>query len=228
MTSKKLIFILSFSILIISACEKTEDDKIAQAQECLDRAVLPTDATACLTMISGINTLNANRIRCSLSVLESGTTQDVIISAYQAMDAAGGHGPLIELATVLGLGDVVPNGTVDAADEAVAANIKSICDQTDSAGLKTVGNLILFGTRAQVQADILGDPENSGDVATSIATMSDADAGSFGNDVFATYCVPTFSNEDICSPLSFAGAGSEDDNTVGSNLKTCLALNHCY
>jgi hypothetical protein len=58
--------------------------------------------------------------------------------------------------------------------------------------------------------------------------MSDQDAGEFGNDVFSLYCIPSYSNEDICNTLFTAGAGSNSDATVGAALKSCLQTNNCH
>lgn len=223
---KKLLLLSVLSIFITMGCEDKEDDQISKAQKCLDLARVPADAATCSAIINGINNEKANRIRCALAILKNGTTQDDIIGAFKAMDT-GTQNPVIELATILGLGDLDASGTVDAPDEAVAQDIKNICYTTESKGLRTISELILFGTRAQVAADTLGDPENPNDVANNILLMSNQDAGEFGNDVFALYCVPTYSNTDICNTLFSAGAGSNDDATVGATLKSCLQTNTC-
>jgi hypothetical protein len=230
--NKKLILGLSFVILLNTGCEKTEDDQTNQAQDCLDHATVPADAAQCFTMINGIHNEKANRIRCALTILEDGTTQTEIVNAFHAMEVPNGHDPIIDIATVLGLGDVAPigapDGTVDAAEEALAQNIKDVCYDTSSIGLKTIADLILFGTRAQIAADAaLGDPENANDIQTWILTMQDQDAGEFANDVYDLYCVPVFSNQDICTTLDHAGAGSGTDAAVGANLKACLQTNTC-
>lgn len=223
---KKILLLSALSIFMVIGCEQTDDDKISKAQKCLDLARVPADAATCSAIITGINSEKANRIRCALAVLENGTTQTEIINAFKAMDG-GTEDPVIEVATVLGLGDVDASGTVDAADVAVAQNIKNICYTTESKGLRTVAELILFGTRAQVVADIAGDPEDPADVANNILLMSDQDAGEFGNDVFDLYCYPTYSNNDICTSLAAAGAGTADSATVGAALKSCLKTNTC-
>ncbi len=223
---KKLLLSLALITSGLVGCEEKDDDKVSKAQKCLDEALVPGDAAACEAMIVGINNEKANRIRCSLAVLESGTTQSEIISAFQAMDT-GTEDPVVELATILGVGDQDSSGTVDAADEAVAENIKNVCYASESKGLRTVAQLILFGTRAQVAAEALGDPEDPEDVADNILLMPAAEAGEFANDVFDLYCVPEFSNTDICETLSSAGAGSGDNATVGAALQACIAANNC-
>lgn len=218
---KKLLLISALSVLMTVGCESTDDDQISKAQKCLDDARVPADATTCSAMISGINNEKANRIRCALAVLESGTTQDEIVDAFKAIDG-GSEDPIIEVSTVLGLGDADGSGAVDAGDEAIAENIKDICYTTDSTGLKTVAQLILFGTKAQVLTQGIGNTEDPSDIADNITSMPDADAGEFANDVYDLYCVPTFSNNDICGTLSDVGAGTADDATVGAALKACL------
>ena len=221
----KLLIGLSLVVLFAAGCEEKDDDKINQAQKCLDEARLPADAAGCSALINGINNEKANRIRCALTVLENGTTQDEIIDAFKAMDS-GSQDPVIEVATKLGLGDLNSDTNVDAHEVGIAEDIKEICYQSESIGLKTVAQLIVFGTKAQAAVGV-GDPEDPADVAADIANMTDNDAGEFANDVFDLYCVPTFSNEDICGSLSGAGAGTDDAATVGAALKACLAANNC-
>lgn len=219
-----LSMVAAFSV----ACEQDEDDKISQAQECLDRTVVPADAANCSFLIDGIYNPKANRIRCALAILGDGeTTQGEILSAFQAMET-GVQSPLLELSTVLGIGDVDGSTVVNAADQAIAESIKATCDQADSIGLRTIAELMLFGTRAQVIAASFGDdPENPTHISNNLTSMSDADAGEFGNSVFQLYCVPSYSNEDICGSLETAGAGTNDDATVGAALIACLTANNC-
>ena len=228
---KKLLLNLALATSFLVGCEKDEDDKISQAQECLDKAKVAADAAGCESLIDGINSEKANRIRCSLAILASGTTQDEILQAFQAMDSASSRDPVIEVSTVMGLGDILPagtpNGAVDSAEETLAEEIKDICYTSESRGLRTMSQLIVFGTKAQVVADIAGDPEDPEAIKDNINSMPDADAGEFANDVYDLYCNPTPSNEDICSTLAAAGAGTGSDTAVGQALKACLANNSC-
>lgn len=224
---KILLSLCAFASVMVAGCEEKEDDKISQAQECLDKATVPADAAGCADIIAGINNEKANRIRCALAVLENGLTQTDIVAAFTAMDS-GSEDPVIELVTILGLGDVVAPAGVDDDDAAVAEEIKDICYASNSIGLKTISQLILFGTRAQVAAEALGgDPTDPQDIAGNIANMDPEDAGAFANDVYDLYCTPTPSNPDICNTLAGAGAGTGDNATVGAALQACLAANTC-
>ncbi len=220
---KKLLLSLALSVLVISGCENKEDDNINKAQKCLDKATQPSDAANCLSVIEGINNPKANRIRCALLILDSGTTQDDIIDAFQAMDS-GAEDPVIEVATILGLGDYDGQNGVDSADVNHAKSIKDVCYQSESIGLKTISQLIVFGTTAQQYAT---DPSDPSDIAANIGDMNDDDAGNFAIDVYNLYCVPTYSNEDICKTLDAAGVVSGDPTQVGADLKTCLETNNC-
>lgn len=229
---KKVLLIgLSLVVAVIaSGCEETEDDKISQAQECLDNASVPADAAGCSAMIEGINNAKANRIRCALAILGDGElTQSDIVDAFTAMDNDSvNEDPVTKLISVLGVGDVNTSGAIDGADVAIAQEIKDICYTSNSIGLKTISQLILFGTRAQMATDLDGgDFEDPEDIADSFEDMDDEEAGEFANDVFALYCTPTISNEDVCDTLSAAGAGSDDNATVGAALKACLENNTC-
>lgn len=218
---------MSLSVLVIAGCEEKDDDKINQAQACLDKATAPSDVSGCLSIIEGITSEKASRIRCGLTVLQYGTTQSEIVDAFTAIQNGSGEDPVIEVATKLGIGDFDTSGTVDSAEEDMAEEIKDICYESNSTGLKTMAQLILFGTRAQIAADAAGDPEDPQDVANNISNMTDADAGEFANDVFELYCEPSYSNTDVCTSLASAGAGAGNDVTVGAALKACIAANNC-
>jgi hypothetical protein len=216
--------------LLVIGCEQNEDDQIMQAQACLDNATAPADAAACKSMISGIYNERANRIRCSLEILGDGITEDTIINAYNAMDD-NSQDPVIQVGTSLGLSDIDGDATLFNDNEVVAAQtIKSLCYETDSTGLKTMAQLILFGTQAKFAAFTAGDdPTDPGDIAADIGDMDPTDAGDFAIGVYQLYCVPTFTNNDICTSLQNAGANnSSDPNAVGTALQACLANNTCH
>lgn len=224
---KKIIYLSIASLIfvfVVSGCEKTEDDNIASAQACLNKLTDPSGAAVCKAMISGINNERANRIRCFLEMAENGVTESTMINAYKAIDN-GGEDPVIEVGTGMGL-PINNSGQPGAPELAAAASIKSICYQTNSGGLKTLAQLVWFGTKAkEVTTGDVGDPH---DVATDIGNMADADAGQFAVDVYQLYCVPTFSNEKVCTSLKAAGADDSSNVTqVGQDLKTCLNTNTC-
>lgn len=226
---KKIIlgFTLVLTVIVVG-CEENDDNKISQAQECLDKAKVSADAVDCAELIEGIDNPKANRIRCALSILENGLTQDDIVDAFTAMDNSTNEDPVVKLVTILGLGDVEAPAGVDAGDEAVAEEIKNTCYKSNSIGMKTISQLILFGTRAQVVADAAGgDTTDPADIADNIGDMDPEDAGEFANDVYTLYCTPTVSNKDVCDTLSAAGAGTDDNATVGAALQACLANNTC-
>ncbi len=224
---KKTWLILVTGIFVIFGCEKKEDDKVNLAQKCLNEAVNPADAAGCSAIIDGIYTEKANRIRCSLTVLENGITQSKIIDAFVAMDGSS-HDPVVEVATGLGLGDMDGDSDVDADELAVADHIKTTCNMTSSKGMKTVAQLIWFGTNAQkVTHDFGGDFTNPSDIEGNVCDMTPTDVGTFANDVFTLYCVPTYSNDDICTTLANAGAGTGDSSTVGEALQDELHGSPC-
>lgn len=221
---KKIFFMFALTACVIVGCEEKEDDQVNKAQKCLNEATVPADATACKAMIEGINNKKANQVRCAIVVLENGVTQQRIVNAFAAMDSAT-QDPVVEVATQLGLGDRNSDTNVDSYETDIAEYIKDTCYASDSLGMKTVAQIILFGTKAQAATG--GDFTDPDDVAADINNMTDQDAGEFANDVFDLYCVPTYSNNDICGTLSGAGAGSADAATVGQALKLCLKNNNC-
>lgn len=224
---KKSFLVLIAGIFVLTSCEKKEDDKVNLAQKCLNEAKNPSDAAGCAAIIDGIYSEKANRIRCSLTVLENGVTQDRIINAFIAMDGST-HDPVVEVATGLGLGDLNGDTAVGPEELDIADHIKATCNMTNSKGMKTIAQLIWFGTQAQkVTSDLGGDFTNPSDIEGNVCDMDDAEVGEFANDVFNLYCVPTYSNEDICTTLANAGAGADDAANVGEALKEELHKGAC-
>lgn len=223
---KKILFTFALTVLVIMGCEEKDDDKVNQAQKCLNDARLPSDAAGCKALIEGIQSEKANQVRCALVVLENGVTQQIIIDAFKALDT-GSEDPVVEIATKIGLGDLSDpaDGIINNDEILIAQTIKDVCYQTTSIGMKTVAQLILFGTQAKSLATV--DFNDPSDIANNICTMPAADAGTFANDVFDLYCVPTFSNEKICKTLQDAGAGTSDATTVGESLMDELHGSAC-
>ena len=68
-------------------CESSEDDKIHQAQACLDRASDATSASECSSMVNGISGPRAGVIRCSAIFISEGftTRSNKFINAFNAL-----------------------------------------------------------------------------------------------------------------------------------------------
>jgi hypothetical protein len=160
--------------------------------------------------------------------LGDGISEDSIVEAYKQMDDHS-QDPVVQVGTGLGLSDLNTDTLIDSYEISAAQSVKSICYSTSSTGLKTMAQLILFGTQAKAATQANGgDPTDPDSIATNIVNMSDADAGQFAVDVYQLYCVPTFTNENICNSLLNAGADDPSNIVnVGSDLKTCLQTNTC-
>lgn len=63
--------LLMSTVLALAACAPSDADKIADAQDCLDRATADT-ALACLSKVDGVSTSGAELVRCSAYFIDQG------------------------------------------------------------------------------------------------------------------------------------------------------------
>lgn len=128
------ILIILSTLIFIIACEDEYADKIASAQDCLNNVTLAnytTKAETCRDIIDGLNTAEANRIRCASYFLQEGLTATTMAEAVNSEDAEGTTGdPMLAMMGIIGFSD----GT--RANEAVEA-----CELSGMASYKTFAAL---------------------------------------------------------------------------------------
>lgn len=94
-TRQKITLILvSFSLISgVISCAKTDSDKIAEAQNCVDKST-PTTSVSCLDKISGLESAGAYNLRCSAMFIQEGFNDgSKIVNAFKSIDPkAGGTG----------------------------------------------------------------------------------------------------------------------------------------
>lgn len=216
-----LIITLSFGA-ILTGCEgaQSEKDMIAEAQFCLDEATDGTSADACLSKISGLNSPQANTLRCAGGFIAAKITSPAnLSSALNAIsDGAGAPAlmsalsfPSVDLAKVTfnycnassqnGLkliGAMAKSATI-LANVATGLPSCSSPENCDSAAIESTLNSLVTDIQN-------GDPdaeETVIEIVSSIQTVYTSTCGGNNN-----------SNGDICGQINTAISTSGFDITT--------------
>lgn len=81
----KKLLLLSICVVGFVACESDEDKKTASAQDCMNSAT-STTVDACVAMVDGVGTNQANKIRCAADFLRADINEDRIVEALDQLD----------------------------------------------------------------------------------------------------------------------------------------------
>lgn len=130
---------------LLTGCEaeQTEKDMIAEAQFCLDDATDSTSADACLAKISGLNSAQANSLRCAGGFIAAQVTSPSNLSnALNAISDGDGASALL---TSLSFPTVT-----------LANNTFNYCNQSSQTGLKLIGAMAKSATVLAEAAKSMG------------------------------------------------------------------------
>lgn len=238
LTTFFLFLCLSTATLLVG-CEEKDDDKVNSAQACLNNADVAGDATACLNIIDGVGGQKAARIRCALTFLQNGLTQQQIINTFKNLETPPtSDSPFAYLYSGLAIGDADRDGTWDEAGPGTTAlttadNQLTTCQASNSASMISIAHISRVGTYTQYTIADIG----SGDVdditqltdATNLAALPDDVLTQMGSYTYNQYCNGgNESDSDICETLVNAGFGTTTDQaTLATNLRNCFANNTC-
>lgn len=183
---KKLILLLAAISLSLSGCQETEQDKIADAQSCLDESSSST-AQACVDMVSGIESKGAYLIRCSAMFIREGFMDASRLSdAMDAIENDGGANGSTAMMTVLSFRNL---GVTPAENEAAANLAVSYCDQAGSKGLLMLASISAIATTSAALAGTTNPSQAQIDAAlTAISSGAQpAQAAAVGSAAEAAY-----------------------------------------
>jgi hypothetical protein len=82
----RTLILISATIFFLTSCEDKNDDKIYNAQRCLDTAT-PATVDTCVDKVAGISSTQAYVIRCSADFLRANITESTIVSALEQLDS---------------------------------------------------------------------------------------------------------------------------------------------
>ncbi len=208
----------------LTACEKSEDDSINQAQACLDKAVDATTADACAVKVAGISGARAAVIRCSASFIGQGfTTQSPkFLNAFNALkNKEAGTNSTISMVTYLSF-----SGTSLTEAQSLANMAVTNCNETG------IGGMIMFANMAKLATDLkalTGIGGTSTPTATQlqqqVANLSDEQAGTVAVSVANNYCRDASTHDaEFCGQFNGATQDASLTNAqIGAKLKLYLA-----
>lgn len=216
---KKIFLSISLILLTVSCGKKTDADKIAEAQACLDTATATT-AAACADSVEGMTTSGAYLIRCVAGILEANflsvSNIQSIVDSTKNGSSAGSTTAAFDFLTF----PMTAGATLET-DYTKAKTAKSNCTLSESPGMQWIMNLAFTATSAKYCV-LLG---NGTDIATAFANASCQTAvaepiGAALNEAYATNC-GTGQGQDnsaVCSQMDAARAACGETNTNGIGI----------
>jgi hypothetical protein len=196
----------SLSILItltlgLFSCEKTDDNKLADAQACLDKlrsTSLDAAALACQSKVDGLTSPQSYVIRCSVGFFLGGIKSSSIVAAYDSYTAAPAN---LKVATLMG---ALSSNSVAQADSTFA-----VCQKSGVSSLIYLAALSQTGTILQDGAGGAGIT----DPATFISNCANGGAGGICNDaaigttvvvLYDSYCMGSAADSLVCTQINGA------------------------
>jgi hypothetical protein len=203
------VILATATLAFLGGCETNEDDKISQARKCVDDAAkisftnatsAATLATACKAIIAGVATPEAYKIEYGAILIEQqkmSRIKDLVDASKSSTGGVDGiNGVLLTLAF-----------TADATPHPIATRLKNLGAASGSAGLQTVGSLVLMAT----VLNGLGGGFTPGDPASVNTIINNCSTGG---------CSPAQEQVIADSALAFqasACASEEDQNSTDPN-----------
>ena len=137
---KILTFSLCLAVSFTVACESDENNKIAQAETCInENAGNQSGIASCASFLKGINTPRAKTLKCSITLESSGLSNKRIVSAVELMDNDSASDKELQFMALIALN----SGTN-------ADKIPSTCSGTDSPGIEFIANAARMGTELAI------------------------------------------------------------------------------
>ncbi len=225
----------ALTTLVFIGCESTTDDQINKAQACLNQADTSADATNCLPIIENISGEKAARIRCALTFIVNGLTQQQIIDTFKNLkEPPTGDSPFAYLYSGLSIGDQDADTNWDGDNRLTEADDQlTLCQASNSPSMVSIAYISRLGTYTQKQVDAVGtgDLSNIGQMTdpTVLAALPDDVLVGMGQYTFDEYCNGGNENEsEICETLVNAGYGTTTDAaTLADSLRSCFDDNDC-
>ncbi len=216
--------LIILSSLILVGCEKGDDDRLAQAQACLDRATQATVAE-CENMVSGITGASAAFIRCSANFITQGFTGARFASAFQALkETQTGVNSTVAMMSYL----VFTVGADDDARADYATLTVGNCNATGMAGM------IMFASFARTATELTrnipggispGVPPDPADLQANLAEGSDDAIAASVSAVATYYCGTSSGTKDVAFCTTINDAADEGSNAaIAAKLRALLGV----
>lgn len=221
------VLLLFFGLFNTSCTFDSDQEKIADAQACLDKAT-STTARACLARIEGVTQAKAYGIRCSVEYIERGFDDlNKLIGIFGPI--SGGEGstanPLVSAMAGLAF-DTRANAQLT----------QSYCTLSNSPGLVLLSSFSVMATVVGGASGILDDLQNPNisdedkqaaleDAWKNLSQEEDkAVIGQTAKGLAAVYCAGEESASDpVCADMQQAIGANESDEVVGEKLSCIMS-----
>lgn len=217
----KKIFLLALFGVCLTSCEQGDDDRLAQAQNCLDRSTQST-VSECELMVAGIAGPAAGLIRCSANFITQGFTGSRFANAFRVLkESQTGINSTVAMVSYL----VFTVGGNDTARRAAAQTAVTNCTSSGLKGMIMFANFAVTATELSVGLTI--DPANPPDPADLQANLAAGDDTTIANSVTAinsVYCSGSGSaNADFCATIADA-ADEGSAAAITAKLRALLGV----
>lgn len=223
--------ILPFFVVLLflaAGCgKKTDQDRVADAQECIDRATAATVST-CVTMVEGLTSKGSYLIRCVSKYVEEGLADPA--SIYSAIAASQTSGAGAAASGSMAMMSVLAfKGGGDAAKGLANATAASTyCTASGSKGLIMLSTLTVTATVATSLGSCAATPTaaciKSGLSTIATNPLGQAAIGSAAISAYQSNCSSgQTTTGGMCAQLAAVVGTNTDSSVVGGILGTCYA-----
>lgn len=215
--------VLVLTLFLVACSKKSDQDKVAEAQNCLDGATSATFQT-CVDMVQGLETKAAYTIRCIGKFVEEGFNESTRLSS--AMNNLSSSGSSSQTLSIMAVMAFQKNASL-AVNTANAQAAMNYCSQGNSKGLTMLSMLSSVATTAAEVANLTGNL-NSTNLQAAMASIAANPTAStaVGNAVLAAYQANCTSGATtaggLCTQLSSAvGSNTNNPQAIGQAIATC-------
>ncbi len=221
MIQKKLFsFGLCALLFFTVGCESEDDDKINQAQECLNSSNDdPAKLAVCKTMIEGLNSPEAKRVACSIEFGLAGLSNDRVIAAFEVLEEEGATANKeAKFMTLFTLNSVSASNT-----------LAQVCTGTSSEGLEFIADAANMGTVLADQLGLAGTIDENTDIESvdvpQMLTNCEGQTackeaiGNSAESMYDIYCAEAdITENEVCADVNAAIQGGGTPENIGQTL----------
>jgi hypothetical protein len=230
----KKISLLGLMIFVLS-CAENENDKIGDAQFCLDNLTdySATNVNACTAGIAKLESKDAYLVRCSANfIIEGFADPNKFLTAINQLSSSSSSNPTMSMMGLLTFKSQGSDAAGIAANKVFAAETFDYCKLSGSAGSILISSFVNMATTI---AGALGPtanlfepghtitPEEMQTAIVDLAGSSDEVLGATAQVAYQASCATADkTNADLCATLSTAVGDTTDPAVIGAALRAQL------
>lgn len=214
----KRVVVLLVATLLGACSGTTDEEKVGDAQFCLDEIPLglstqvrTTRVNTCIAKLGSVNSASANLIRCSGNFLIEGFSEPAtitdIMNKLGDQQANSGTVVMMQALAFDSQGDTASN-------QAFATETFNYCEASGSPGYTLVASFSKMATALSEVASIFDDGQLSQTEIDQLATQTPAVIGATAQAAYQASCSGDQANVELCTQLGNAIQSSNGDSTV--------------